>query len=247
MSDDVLNLSELIGNGDKKETATSTINIENKPKVKIEEAAVKVEVTTSTPTPTPVLQPTIAIVNLHKFLTDNVAKISGFNSVNLTSFTNVDSSRYMLYVSKDEKNADILLYDNVSKYVFTPFVPETIKLVGSGMIITSKECRTYVGKNNVCQYTIKDGSPISVTVFKRIPKPDAKPKYETTSVVETASSMVVDEIKLNIAKCNAALHKEIKDLTTRQEIHDALLKYMANIVDITWLVKMEDLFMTCAL
>ena len=180
------------------------------------------------------------------FLTDYFKKISNAKNVPVKGIPTIPSGKYLLFVTDADEDADMILIDTPNRLAFEKFDPENIVVEKSGIVAINNTCRTYVTKTNVIQYKVDDvGSPTSVTIFKKIGVNSANPKFETKDTESDTKS--VAEIKLHIASVSTPLAKKVKELSTVDEIRKETVEFLGTIVDVNYLIKINNMMMKVGL
>ena len=90
-------------------------------------------------------------VTVSSFLTTHKDKISNADSIQL-KFKNVPTGKYMVFVTKEEEDAQIFKVDLPNTFFVREFEPTDIIIQKSGVIIRGEKYRAYVGKTNTHQF-----------------------------------------------------------------------------------------------
>lgn len=178
-----------------------------------------------------------AYTNLNDYITTHSDKISGANLTNL-SFSRIPSGKYMMFVTSDESDAEVILFDKPNTFwIDSNVVPDDINVKNSGIVIKAPNHRYYVGKNNVTRIDINENNSVeSIKVIGRA-KPNAEVKVSDAEVTQNDAD--VDTIKLHAKRVSPKLYNTVKDLTTKEEIKDVVYSFMSKIHDLNHLIKIE--------
>jgi hypothetical protein len=175
-------------------------------------------------------------VSLYDFITRHSDKITNAQLTQL-GFSRVPQGKYMLFVSNDEDNASLVLFDRPNTlWMNSNVLPDSIKVENSGLVIKSPNARYYVGKNNITKVDLNGTNISGIETISRSKDSDSV-KVEADS--SDRQSADVDTVKLHVKRISPRLYNAIKDMTTTDEIKTGIMEFMAKIYDLNHLVKIE--------
>jgi hypothetical protein len=178
-----------------------------------------------------------AWVNLYEYINANGDKLENAAITNISGFTRVPNGKYLLFCTRVDQDADLILFDRPSSlWVERAIQPQSIKVENSGLIIKSNNSRLYVGKNNVTKVILENGHVRSMETVSRAKSSGAvKVSPEEVSVQQAD----VETIKLHVKRISPRLYNVVKDMTTREEIKHGIEEFMGKIYDLNHLIKIE--------
>jgi len=185
-------------------------------------------------------------ISLYEYLNRHQDKIQNAAIANISGFSRVPETKYILFVTNEEDNADMVLFDKPNTLWMDPsIVPDTIKVESSGIVVKSSDQRYYIGKNNVTKVALNNSHVAGISTISRS-KTSASVKVTDDDI--TVQTPDVDTIKLHVKKISPRLYNAIKDMTTKEEIKAGIEVFMTKIYDLNHLIKIErELLLACSL
>lgn len=175
--------------------------------------------------------------NLKDYIIRNNDKLANAGIVDISGFNRVPQGKFMLFCTSEAEDADLVLVERPNTlWMNRDIVPESIKVESSGIIIKTNNSRIYIGKNNVTKFDINDSKVVGMSVIGR-----AKTAESVKVEIETVASSEkpVDEVKLHIKRISPRLYNIIKDMTTKDDIKNAIVTFMNKVYDLNHLIKIE--------
>lgn len=175
--------------------------------------------------------------SLFDYITSHNDKLINASLTNISGFSRVPTGKYMLFVSNDETDANLILFDRPNTmWVDSNIIPDSIKVENSGFVIKAPNSRLYVSKNNITNMSIVDDQVVQFSTVSRAKDVDSIKVVTNSDGREDTS---VDTIKLHVKRISPRLYNAVKDLTTHQEIKSEIVEFMNSIHDLNHLIKIE--------
>jgi len=185
-------------------------------------------------------------ISLYEYLNRHQDKIQNAAIANINGFSRVPATKYILFVTSEEDNADMVLFDKPNTLWMDPSIaPDSIKVESSGIVVKSTNQRYYIGKNNVTKVSLNNGHVAGISTISRS-KTSGNVKVSEDEI--TVGTPDVDTIKLHVKKISPRLYNVIKDMTTKEEIKSGVEEFMTKIYDLNHLIKIErELLLACSM
>jgi hypothetical protein len=188
----------------------------------------------------------VAFVNVFDYVTKHKDKVQNASILDFSKLPAMIPGKYILFKTKHETDSDLVLIEESRKLWVKDQEPTEIVVKNSGIIIKSKNARTYVSKNNVVHVILSENGSTEKICFygKAKDKDSVKTEVSTEARVEYS----IDNVKLYIKKLSPRLSTKVKDVTEKDALVAAIMNYMLNIQDINHLIKIEEqLIYTCSI
>ncbi len=185
-----------------------------------------------------------SLVTVYSYMVTHADRLANVVRVNL-SFKDVQKGRYLLFKSNilmDDGTAELYLKDYCNTLYVPECEPEMITVYKSGIIIASKSKKIYISKTNTFVLHLTNGVLKSATILKRCIGHIDTMRYTNIPIDQTITD--IGMIKTLIESIMPKLYKSIKDIEDKKLIHQHVLMFIDDVIDINYLIKIYTLVLS---
>jgi hypothetical protein len=174
--------------------------------------------------------------NVFDYITEHFGKIQNVEVVDM-NFESVPAGKYLMFKTKTNNDADVILIDEPKIFWVENEIPISIRVENSGIIIVAPSKRMYVSKTNTTIIKLNEsGKTLSIETLSKALKAES---IKINSNNNNETSRDIEAVKIHIKAISPKLFNMTKDLTTITDIKTTILSFINKTKDLNHILKIE--------